>query len=94
MRYGVELPNIGLNGDPDVLVDLAAAAENSGWDGVFVWDALGAEVGEKNPAVLPACDASMALARTAAAYSSWAAGTYCASPRDRSHSCAARACAT
>ena len=69
MRYGVELPNIGLNGDPDVLVDLAAAAESSGWDGVFVWDALGAEVGEKNPAVLPACDAWMALAAIATATS-------------------------
>jgi alkanesulfonate monooxygenase SsuD/methylene tetrahydromethanopterin reductase-like flavin-dependent oxidoreductase (luciferase family) len=39
MRFGVTLPNAGLGNDPTVLADLAADAEESGWDGVFVWDA-------------------------------------------------------
>src|SRR2546427_2978244 len=83
MRYGVELPNIGLNGDPDVLVDLAVAAESSGWDGVFVWDALGAEVGERNPAVLPACDAWIALAAIATATTRVTIGTMVTPPARR-----------
>ncbi|MGH3648574.1 MAG: LLM class flavin-dependent oxidoreductase, partial [Micromonosporaceae bacterium] len=38
VRYAVGLPNIGEFGDPGVLVSLAVAAEEHGWDGVFVWD--------------------------------------------------------
>ncbi|MQA24978.1 MAG: LLM class flavin-dependent oxidoreductase [Micromonosporaceae bacterium] len=34
----VGLPNVGEFGDPRVLVDLATAAEEHGWDGVFLWD--------------------------------------------------------
>jgi alkanesulfonate monooxygenase SsuD/methylene tetrahydromethanopterin reductase-like flavin-dependent oxidoreductase (luciferase family) len=37
MRYGVSMPNFG---DPAGLVDLAVTAEESGWDGFFVWDHL------------------------------------------------------
>jgi alkanesulfonate monooxygenase SsuD/methylene tetrahydromethanopterin reductase-like flavin-dependent oxidoreductase (luciferase family) len=40
MRFGVELPNHGGFGDIGLLRDLAAEAEESGWDGVFVWDSL------------------------------------------------------
>ncbi len=40
MRYGVILPNLGLTDNPGMLVDLAVAAEEVGWDGVFVWDAV------------------------------------------------------
>ena len=39
MRFGITLPNAGLGDDPTVLADLARDAEESGWDGVFVWDA-------------------------------------------------------
>lgn len=36
MQYGVYLPNFGP--DVDELVSLACDAENSGWDGFFLWD--------------------------------------------------------
>lgn len=38
VRYAVGLPNVGEFGDPGLLVELAVAAEEHGWDGVFVWD--------------------------------------------------------
>jgi alkanesulfonate monooxygenase SsuD/methylene tetrahydromethanopterin reductase-like flavin-dependent oxidoreductase (luciferase family) len=40
MKYGITLPNAGLGADLHVLADLAQAAEQSGWDGVFLWDSL------------------------------------------------------
>lgn len=38
LRYAIGAPNVGLFGDPLLLVDLAMAAEEAGWDGFFVWD--------------------------------------------------------
>jgi alkanesulfonate monooxygenase SsuD/methylene tetrahydromethanopterin reductase-like flavin-dependent oxidoreductase (luciferase family) len=38
LRYAIGAPNVGLFGDPLLLVDLAIAAEEAGWDGFFVWD--------------------------------------------------------
>ncbi len=40
MRFAIDVPNSGKYGDPSVLVDLAVLAEESGWDGFFVWDHL------------------------------------------------------
>lgn len=40
MRFGFYVPNFGEFGDVELLVDLARAAESSGWDGFFVWDHL------------------------------------------------------
>jgi alkanesulfonate monooxygenase SsuD/methylene tetrahydromethanopterin reductase-like flavin-dependent oxidoreductase (luciferase family) len=37
VRYGINVPNIG---GLDLLVDLATAAESSGWDGFFLWDQM------------------------------------------------------
>lgn len=37
-KYAVYLPHYGPFGDPFVLADLAVLAEESGWDGVFLWD--------------------------------------------------------
>lgn len=34
----VGVPNVGPFGDPRLLVELAVAAEEHGWDGFFVWD--------------------------------------------------------
>jgi alkanesulfonate monooxygenase SsuD/methylene tetrahydromethanopterin reductase-like flavin-dependent oxidoreductase (luciferase family) len=34
----IGVPNVGSFGDPSLLVDLAVAAEEHGWDGFFVWD--------------------------------------------------------
>ncbi len=50
MRYSVNLPNLGALADPHSAVEVAVAAEEAGWDGVFVWDHIlgwdGAEVGD------------------------------------------------
>lgn len=40
MRSGIATPNWGPFGDPRAAVELAVAAERSGWDGYFSWDAL------------------------------------------------------
>jgi len=36
----VGVPNVGPFGDPRLLVDLAVAAEEAGWEGFFLWDHL------------------------------------------------------
>lgn len=38
MKRGVHIPNVGPFGSARVVAELAASAEASGWDGVFVWD--------------------------------------------------------
>ncbi len=38
LRRGLFLAPFDELSDPNVLVDLAAAAEAGGWDGVFLWD--------------------------------------------------------
>lgn len=63
MRFGLNLPNIGECGDPRVLADIAREAEEAGWDGVFVWDALA--VGMDDPGLLPTCDPWVAMAAIA-----------------------------
>jgi alkanesulfonate monooxygenase SsuD/methylene tetrahydromethanopterin reductase-like flavin-dependent oxidoreductase (luciferase family) len=40
MRFGICLANIGAFADPHLPLELAVAAEASGWDGVFTWDHL------------------------------------------------------
>jgi alkanesulfonate monooxygenase SsuD/methylene tetrahydromethanopterin reductase-like flavin-dependent oxidoreductase (luciferase family) len=40
MRYGICLANIGTYSDPRAAVRVARAAEESGWESVFVWDHL------------------------------------------------------
>jgi probable F420-dependent oxidoreductase len=60
MRFAVCLANIGSYSDPRVAVDAAVAAEDSGWDGVFVWDHLAFVWGA------PAADPWVTLAAVAA----------------------------
>ena len=38
MRYSINVPNFGDFADPRAVARVAAAAEQAGWDGVFVWD--------------------------------------------------------
>ncbi|MEO8608732.1 MAG: LLM class flavin-dependent oxidoreductase [Chloroflexota bacterium] len=38
MKYGIDVPNFGPLGQARILADLAADAENAGWDGFFIWD--------------------------------------------------------
>ena len=60
MRHGIFLPPFGPFGDPAVLVELAVAAEGTGWDGFFLWDHLMHRVDG------PYVDAWIALAAIAA----------------------------
>jgi Luciferase-like monooxygenase len=48
MRFGVNMPNFGAFGDARALADLAREAEEHGWDGVFLWDHIGADWGADN----------------------------------------------
>ncbi len=56
-KYAVYLPHYGPFGDPFVLADLAVLAEESGWDGVFLWDHIVHDPGSGDPTV----DAWLAL---------------------------------
>lgn len=38
MRFSVNIPNFGDFADPRTVAQVAAAAEQAGWDGMFVWD--------------------------------------------------------
>ena len=38
MKFGLYLPNFGAFGNARTLVELAQAAEGTGWDGFFLWD--------------------------------------------------------
>jgi hypothetical protein len=40
MKHAVNLPVIGEYSDPKLLAEIAWEAEQAGWDGVFVWDAM------------------------------------------------------
>jgi alkanesulfonate monooxygenase SsuD/methylene tetrahydromethanopterin reductase-like flavin-dependent oxidoreductase (luciferase family) len=40
LRFAVGVPNVGPFGEAGVILELAVLAEESGWDGVFVWDHL------------------------------------------------------
>jgi|SRR5829696_1313248 len=70
MRFGVFLPNFGPFGDPDRLVNLALAAERSGWEGFFIWDHIQLD-GSAGPIV----DPWVALTAVAAATSTLRIGT-------------------
>ncbi|MEU1725196.1 LLM class flavin-dependent oxidoreductase [Nonomuraea sp. NPDC005692] len=63
MRRALYLPPFGELADPRVLADLAARAEDAGFDGVFLWDHV---VRPLSPG-LAVCDAWIALAAIAAA---------------------------
>jgi len=38
MRHAIHVPLFGALADPRAIVDIACAAEQTGWDGLFVWD--------------------------------------------------------
>ncbi|WP_246227421.1 LLM class flavin-dependent oxidoreductase [Mycolicibacterium helvum] len=38
MRHAIYLPLFGALSDPSAIADIAAATEQAGWDGLFVWD--------------------------------------------------------
>ena len=47
MRYGLSLPNHGDYGDIHRIVELAVLAEESGWDGFFLWDHISRGVAQQ-----------------------------------------------
>jgi len=40
MKYGLDIPTAGAYADARKLAELAAEAEEAGWDGFFIWDVL------------------------------------------------------
>ncbi|NDZ80763.1 LLM class flavin-dependent oxidoreductase [Streptomyces sp. SID10853] len=38
MRFSINIPNFGDFADPRTVAEVATAAEQAGWDGLFVWD--------------------------------------------------------
>lgn len=65
MRVGLNVPPFGELADPRVLADVAAEAEEAGWDGFFLWD----HVYYRSP-VTAATDPWIALAAAAGSTSS------------------------
>jgi len=59
MRSGVVLPNMGVCADAALVAELGREAEEAGWDGVFVWDALNVPI--EDPCNQAAYDAWVAL---------------------------------
>jgi probable F420-dependent oxidoreductase len=69
MRYGITVANIESFADPRTTVRLARAAEESGWEALFVWDHLAFVWGP------PAADPWITLAAVASATSRLRLGT-------------------
>jgi alkanesulfonate monooxygenase SsuD/methylene tetrahydromethanopterin reductase-like flavin-dependent oxidoreductase (luciferase family) len=69
VRYGICLANIGTYSDPREAVRVARAAEEAGWEGVFLWDHLAFVWGP------PAADPWVTLAAIASATSKVRLGT-------------------
>jgi alkanesulfonate monooxygenase SsuD/methylene tetrahydromethanopterin reductase-like flavin-dependent oxidoreductase (luciferase family) len=63
MRFGINIPNMGVCGDARMLAELAHDAEGAGWDGLFVWDSLYVKM--EDPRNDPTCDPWIALAAMA-----------------------------
>lgn len=59
MKHGLFVPNFGAFSEPKVFADLAAEAEQAGWDGVYIWDHILIEDGT------PMCDPWVAMAAAA-----------------------------
>ena len=59
LRQAIDIAPLGPLADPDTIVRLAVAAEAGGWDGVSIWDSLGASMGTE------AADPFVALAAVA-----------------------------
>jgi alkanesulfonate monooxygenase SsuD/methylene tetrahydromethanopterin reductase-like flavin-dependent oxidoreductase (luciferase family) len=63
MRFGLDVATTGGFADAELLADLAAEAEESGWDGFFIWDVLLAST--DSGTAVPVVDPWVALAAIA-----------------------------
>ena len=70
MKYALEIVPFGRYANPTAAVELARAAEEAGWDGVFTWDHAGFVGG------MPVGDALVTLAAVAASTSRISLGAY------------------
>ncbi len=60
MKYAIYLPTFAPFGSPQIIADLARDAEQSGWDGVFIWDDVaGTDKDMANPWISLAAAATM-----------------------------------
>ncbi len=71
MQFGISVPNFDVCSDPRTAMELAHIAEDSGWDGFFLWD----HVLWTWPHIMPASDPYMLLAAMAAVTSRIKLGT-------------------
>ena len=53
MKYGIYLPNYGKSASASAIAELAAQAEQYGWDGFFIWDHILAHKTQKVPLLDP-----------------------------------------
>jgi alkanesulfonate monooxygenase SsuD/methylene tetrahydromethanopterin reductase-like flavin-dependent oxidoreductase (luciferase family) len=72
MRCSVNIPNLGDFADPRVVAEVARLAEESGWDGLFIWDHL---IGYNQDLVADFAATSILLAAAALATSRIRLGT-------------------
>ncbi len=49
VRFAINTPNFGFYHDPRLMADLAHEAEESGWDGFFIWDHIDPGYGQIIP---------------------------------------------
>jgi alkanesulfonate monooxygenase SsuD/methylene tetrahydromethanopterin reductase-like flavin-dependent oxidoreductase (luciferase family) len=61
MKYGLDIPTAGTYASARILAELAAEAEEAGWDGFFIWDVLFAD----SQVAVPVVDPWIALAAIA-----------------------------
>ena len=54
MRFSINIPNFGDFADPGTVAAVASAAEQAGWDGLFVWITCLTEA-IRVPLVTPGC---------------------------------------
>ncbi|HEV8452724.1 MAG TPA: LLM class flavin-dependent oxidoreductase [Gaiellales bacterium] len=53
LHCGIHVPSIGEYADPQLLVQLATAAEQAGWEGFFIWDHMLVDAQSPPPVVDP-----------------------------------------
>jgi hypothetical protein len=64
MRYSINIPNLGDFAGPWVVAEVARLAEESGWDGLFIWNHL---IGYNQDLVADSAATSILLAAVALA---------------------------
>jgi len=76
VRFGLNVQNFGVFGDPVLLVEMARDAEGAGWDGFFLWDHLYLRDGADRPFA----DPTVTIAAIAASTSTIRIGPMVTSP--------------